>query len=143
MTHVCKRSIVPIVSQGVAVKAWLGWALAVLAVAAGYQGWGWAGVALAVTVIAFWLLLEFSRSLRVLREAAGAPVGSVANAVMLNAKLEAGMRLPQILKLTRSLGRPVSQEPEVWAWADAAGDEVQVTLRAGLVAAWELKRAGA
>ncbi len=124
-------------------KAWLGWALAVLAVAAGYQGWGWAGVALAVTVIAFWLLLEFSRSLRVLREAAGAPVGSVANAVMLNAKLEAGMRLPQILKLTRSLGRPVSQEPEVWAWADAAGDEVQVTLRAGLVAAWELKRAGA
>jgi hypothetical protein len=143
MTHVCKRSIVPIVSQGAAVKAWLGWALAVLAVAAGYQGWGWAGVALAVTVIAFWLLLEFSRSLRVLREAAGAPVGSVANAVMLNAKLEAGMRLPQILKLTRSLGRPVSQEPEVWAWADAAGDEVQVTLRAGLVAAWELKRAGA
>jgi hypothetical protein len=125
------------------VKAWLGWALAVLAVAAGYQGWGWAGVALAVTVIAFWLLLEFSRSLRVLREAAGAPVGSVANAVMLNAKLEAGMRLPQILKLTRSLGRQVSQEPEVWAWADAAGDEVQVTLRAGLVAGWELKRAGA
>jgi len=121
----------------------LGWGLAVVAIAVGYQSWGWRGVALAVTVTVFWLLLQFTRSLRVLRDAAGAPVGSVANAVMLNAKLHAGMRLPDVLKLTRSLGRPLSQEPEIWAWADEGGDEVHVTLRDGRISAWELKRAGA
>ena len=121
----------------------LGWGLALVAVAVGYQSWGWGGVVLAVTLTVFWLLLQFSRSLRVLRDAAGKPVGSVANAVMLNAKLHAGMRLPDVLKLTRSLGRPLSQEPEAWAWADEGGDEVRVTLQGGRVTAWELKRAGA
>jgi len=121
----------------------LGWGLAVVAIAVGYQSWGWRGVALAVTVTVFWLLLQFTRSLRELRDAAGAPVGSVANAVMLNAKLHAGMRLPDVLKLTRSLGRPLSQEPEIWAWADEGCDEVHVTLRDGRISAWELKRAGA
>ena len=121
----------------------LGWGLALVAVAVGYQSWGWGGVVLAVTLTVFWLLLQFSRSLRVLRDAAGKPVGSVANAVMLNAKLHTGMRLPEVLKLTRSLGRPLSQDPEAWAWADEAGDEVRVTLQDGRVSAWELKRAGA
>ncbi len=121
----------------------MGWALAVLAVAAGYQGWGWRGVALAASVITFWLLLQFSRSLRVLRDAAGAPVGSVASAVMLHAKLQRGMNLAQVLKLTRSLGRRVRDEPETWAWADAGGDEVQVVLQGGRVSGWDLKRAGA
>jgi len=124
-------------------KAWLGWGLAVLAVAVGYLSWGWRGVALAVTVTAFWLLLQFSRSLRVLRQAAGSPVGSVANAVMLHAKLHRGMNLPQVLKLTRSLGRRVADEPETWAWADAGGDEVQVILHDGRVSSWELQRAAA
>ncbi len=122
-------------------KAGFGWALAFVAVVVGWQGWGWQGVALAVTVTVFWLLLEFSRSLRVLREAAGSPVGSVGNAVMLNAKLATGMRLPQVLKLTRSLGRAVSSEPEVWAWTDGGGDEVRVTLQGGRVSTWQLLRA--
>ena len=124
-------------------KGALGWGLAVVAVAVGYQSWGFSGVVLALTLTVFWLLLQFSRSLRVLRDAAGKPVGSVANAVMLNAKLHTGMRLPDVLKLTRSLGRPLSQEPEAWAWADEGGDEVHVTLNGGRVSAWELKRAGA
>jgi Flp pilus assembly protein TadB len=121
----------------------LGWGLAVVAVAVGYHSWGWGGVVLALTLTVFWLLLQFSRSLRVLRDAAGAPVGSVANAVMLSSKLHAGMRLPDVLKLTRSLGRPLSQDPEAWAWVDEGGDEVRVTLHDGRVTAWELKRAGA
>lgn len=121
----------------------MGWALAVVGVAAGWVGYGWRGVVLALTVIVFWLLLQFSRSLRVLQQAARRPMGSVANAVMLQAKLQRGMSLPQVLKLTGSLGRAVSTEPEVWAWADAGGDEVQVTLQAGQVTAWELRRAAA
>lgn len=124
-------------------NAWIGWALVAAAVTAGYTGYGWRGVALAITVTAFWLLLQFSRSLRVLRQAAESPVGQVASAVMLQSRLHRGMRLPEVLKLTRSLGRRVADEPETWAWADAGGDEVQVVLRDGRISSWELKRAGA
>jgi hypothetical protein len=55
----------------------VGWGLAVLAVAAGWLGWGWRGVVLAVTVVVFWLLLQFSRTLRVLRAAGQRPVGTI------------------------------------------------------------------
>lgn len=124
-------------------NAALGWALAVAAVAVGYSVYGWAGVVLAFSVIVFWLLLQFSRALRVLRTAGSSPVGSVANAVMFNAKLNQGMRLPDVLKLTRSLGRRIgdSETPEVWAWADESGDEVQVQLQGGRVVGWQLARA--
>lgn len=122
-------------------NAWLGWGLGAAAVAVGYASYGWPGVVLALTVVAFVLLLQFSRALRALRQAAGRPVGQVANAVMLNAKLQKGMRLPDVLKLTGSLGRRVAQEPETWAWADAGHDEVQVVLHGGRVSGWELKRA--
>ena len=120
-----------------------GWALAVCAVAVGYVGYGWQGVALAVTVIAFWLLLQFSRALRALRAAAGRPVGSVESAVMLHTKLHTGMRLAQVLKLTRSLGHPAADSPETFAWRDAGGDEVRVVLRQGRTESWALQRAGA
>lgn len=119
----------------------VGWALAVAAVAAGYVGYGWKGVVLALTVIVFWLLLQFSRALRVLRNASNAPVGSVKSAVMFNARISQGQRLPELLKLTGSLGRKVSDAPETWAWADAGGDAVHVTLVDGRVSAWELRRA--
>ena len=69
----------------------LGWGLAVAAVVAGWFGYGWPGVLLAVSVVVFWLLLQFSRVLRVMRMAAGRPLGVIDNAVMLNAKLRPGM----------------------------------------------------
>jgi len=122
--------------------AWLGWVLAGAALAAGYVAYGWRGVVLALSVVVFWLLLQFSRSLRVLRQAAGSPVGEVANAVMLQARLHTGMRLPDILKLTRSLGRKVADNPETFVWTDAGGDAVSVELRQGRVTAWQLRRAG-
>ena len=62
------------------------------ALAAGYVGYGWPGVVLALTVVVFWLLLQFSRALRTLRNAASGPVGQVASAVMLHSRLKAGMR---------------------------------------------------
>ena len=124
---------------------WLGWALALAAVVAGFWSYGWKGLVLAITAIAFWLLLQFSRALRTLRDAAQAPVGMVANAVMLHSRLAAGMRLPDVLRLTGSLGRragTADSQPveETWAWADAAGDEVHVLLRDGRVQSWQLQR---
>lgn len=123
-------------------SAAVGWALAALAMVAGIVGYGWRGGVLALTAVVFWLLLQFSRSLRALRDASHRPVGSVPNAVMLHAGLARGMRLVEILKLTRSLGAKLSDEPEVFVWRDEGGDEVRVELRGGRLAAWTLHRAG-
>jgi len=122
-------------------NAWIGWALAVMAVAAGYVGYGWPGVALAVSVVVFWLLLQFSRALRVMRLAAEAPVGHVPSAVMLQAKLNAGMPLMDVVKLTRSLGRKVRDEPETFAWRDESGAEVEIEFAGGRCRQWRLIRA--
>jgi Flp pilus assembly protein TadB len=121
-------------------NAWIGWALAAAALAAGYLGYGWRGLLLALSAIVFWMLLQFSRSLRVLRQAAQRPVGTVASAVMLNAKLQVGLRLPDVIRLAGSLGRAVSETPEVWAWDDAGGAEVQVTFQRARCARWMLVR---
>jgi hypothetical protein len=121
-------------------QALLGWALAVAAIAIGWVQWGWQGVVLAATVIVFWLLLQFSRALRVLRAAGQAPVGHVASAAMLNAKLHQGMRLPQILALTKSLGRKIADDPETFEWTDPGGDRVRLELRRARLAVWTLLR---
>ena len=118
----------------------IGWSLAALAVALGHLQWGWRGVVLAVTVIVFWLLLQFGRALRVLRAAGQAPVGHVQSAAMLNAKLHPGLRLPQILALTRSLGTRIADDPETFEWRDAGGDTVRVELRNGRLVRWALQR---
>lgn len=120
----------------------VGWALAAAAVALGGWQWGWQGVLLGATVVVFWLLLQFSRSLRVLRQAGAAPKGSVANAVMLHSRLQAGMTLMQILPLAGSLGEPLAPPPdERFAWTDASGDRVELLLRGGRLAEWQLRRA--
>jgi uncharacterized protein (DUF58 family) len=123
-------------------SAKLGWALAAAALLAGWFGYGWRGLALAATVIAFWLLLQFSRTLRVLRSAASSPVGHVDSAVMLNVRLRAGMRLPDVIGLTKSLGRKIADAPETFAWRDGGGDEVRLEFADGRCTRWTLHRAG-
>jgi hypothetical protein len=122
-------------------QGWIGWLLAAAAIAIGWRQWGWPGVVLAITVIVFWLLLQFSRALRVLRTAGQAPVGHVDSAVMLNTRLQRGMRLPQVLALSKSLGRKLADDPETFEWADAGGDRVRIELRGGRLTAWSLARA--
>ena len=120
----------------------VGWILAVLIVVTSWQAYGWSGVALAVTLIVFWLLLQFNRTVRVMKNAAGAPVGSVPSAVVLNAKLKQGMLLMQVIAMTRSLGRMVREAPDldVFAWADNGGSEVVVTFERGRAVRWTLTR---
>ena len=121
-------------------SAKLGWALAVLALAAGYLGDGWRGLLLALTVIAFWLLLQFSRALRAMRLAAHAPIGHVPSAVMLHARLHAGMQMMNVVKLTRSLGRKLRDEPDTFAWRDESGAEVEIEFADGRCRSWRLTR---
>ena len=118
----------------------LGWALAVAAVALGYVQWGWQGVLLAVTGIVFWLLLQFTRALRAMRTAGGAPVGHVASAVMLQARLKKGQRLMDIILLTRSLGEKLADDPETFRWTDDSGAAVTVELVKGRCVRWSLAR---
>jgi len=120
-----------------------GWALALVAIVLGWFQWGWQGVLLAISVVVFWLLLQFSRAMRVMRQAAGAPIGHVDSAVMLNAKLRAGMRLMEIIPLTRSLGQTVEGEPglpETFTWTDTSGACVRVQLVGGRLRQWSLER---
>ena len=52
-----------------------------------------------------------------------------------------GMKLLQILPLTRSLGQKVADEPETFVWTDGGGDRVRVELRDGRCTAFALERA--
>lgn len=118
-----------------------GWALAGAALLSAYLAYGLPGVALAFTVIVFWLLLQLGRTLRVMRRAGQAPVGSVPSAVMLNAKLREGMTMLELLPLAGSLGRAEDgPEPEVYLWQDADGSCVRTVFVNGRLRRWALQR---
>lgn len=121
----------------------LGWAMAAVALAAGWRGYGWPGLALAVSVIVFWLLIQFNRSVAVMRNAAGAPIGHIDSAVMLNSQLSVGLPMIGIITLTRSLGKRVADSPETWAWADASGSDVTIVFDKGRCQRWTLNRPAA
>ena len=129
-------------------QAVIAWLLAVAALAGGYLSYGWPGVVLAVTCIVFWLLLQFNRTLRVMRRAGERPVGTVDNAVMLHARLRVGMPLLSIVGMTRSLGRLVEDAgtpqdapgSETYEWRDGAGDRVVVHCARGRCSRWQLLR---
>jgi hypothetical protein len=121
----------------------MGWVLAAALMALATTQYGWRGAVLAGTVIAFWMLLQFSRALRVLRTAAGRPKGQVDSAVMLGSKLRKGMTLAKVLPLTRSLGEKCEADAgqERWRWTDAGGDTITLRFAGGVLADWALARA--
>jgi hypothetical protein len=119
---------------------WMGAGLALASLILGGALLGWQGIVFAVTGIVFWLLLQMSRLMRVMKLAGAAPLGSVGNAVMLNSQLRPGMKLVDLIALAGSLG--VKQGPETFVWRDAGGDAVAVVLSKGRLAEWRLIRAG-
>ena len=121
-------------------NAKLGWALAALAVVLGYLQYGWPGAVMAISAAVFWLLMQFTRAMRAMRVAGSAPVGSVASAVMLNAKLRTGQRLMDVITLARSLGEKLSEEPETYRWTDNSGVSVAIEFNKGLSVRWTLAR---
>lgn len=118
---------------------WMGVGLALAALVLGGVLLGWQGVIFATTGIIFWLLLQISRLMRVMKQAGAAPLGSVGNAVMLNSKLHAGMKLVDLISLAGSLGKKQAQD--CYVWRDAGGDAVEVVLKKGKLAEWRLTRA--
>lgn len=110
---------------------------------AGYRAYGWAGVAAVGGGVVMWLLLHFTRLMNVLRKAADHPIGYVSSAVMLNAKLQSGMALMQVMALTRSLGQlqsPAEMQPEIYRWTDTSGAQVDCEFHHGKLVQWQLQR---
>lgn len=117
-------------------------AIAILTLGA-WQAFGWAGIALAVGGIVMWVLLHFTRMVTILKKAADRPIGHVASAVMLNAKLQKGATLMHVIAMTRSLGQLQSEkdsQPEVYTWTDTTDSVVTCTFVGGKLTEWTLQR---
>ena len=119
---------------------WIGWGLASVVMLTGWFSYRWSGLALAFSVVVFWLLIQFNRSVRVMRDAAGSPVGHVPSAVMLHSKLRVGLPMMQIVTMTKSLGKRLSDAPETWSWTDDSAIEVQIRFDKGRCLSWVLNR---
>ena len=92
-----------------------------------WRQYGGLGLLLAFSMLMFWLTIQFSQTLRVLKRAASQPKGSVAHALKLHVKLKPGMKLLEVIGLTGSLGEMLSEpdtQPEVFRWSDASGASV-------------------
>ena len=114
----------------------------VLALAA-WRSYQWPGVALVGSGIVMWILLHFTRMLTVLKRATDRPIGSVASAVMLNAKLKKGVNLMHVIAMTRSLGALQSEkdaQPEVFRWTDNGDSHVTCIFTGGKLTEWVLHR---
>ncbi len=124
-----QRILLPVAGAAIVFGAW--------------RSYGWPGVAIGVSVLAMWLLLHFTRLMHVLKRAADRPVGWVGSAVMLNAKLRAGVNLLHVVALTRALGEqlsPKDQQPEVFRWTDEGGSHVTCEFAGGRLTKWTLFR---
>ena len=112
-------------------------------VAGAWHQYKWPGVAVSTGAVVMWILLHFTRMVTVLSRAANRPVGHVASAVMLNAKLKKGVNLMHVIAMTKSLGERLSEEnvqPEVFKWADSGDSFVVCTFKAGKLQAWDMTR---
>jgi hypothetical protein len=86
---------------------------------------------MAVSAIVFWLLLQFNRAVRVMKNAADSPLGEIESAVMFHAKLERGLTMLQVVTRTRSLGKKIEGSEDDWAWHDPGGNRVSLHFERG------------
>lgn len=116
-----------------------GAALIVLA----YRSYGWPGVSVVAGGLVMWLLLHVTRLMTVMQRAAKQPIGFVASAVMLNAKLKPGVTLMHVIAMTRALGERLTAEgeqPEQYRWTDGSHSSVTAHFRDGRLVSWDLAR---
>ena len=109
----------------------------------GHRQFGWPGVAAVSGGLLLWLLLHFTRLMSVMQRAARRPIGHVDSAVMLNARLQPGLPLLNVIGLARALGELQSAEgaqPEVYRWTDPGGARVEAEFAGGKLQRWRLER---
>lgn len=116
---------------------------AVVGLGLAWQAWGVIGLALVATGLVTWVMLHFTRALQVLKRAADRPIGFVASAVMLNAKLKKGVNLLHVVAMTKALGElqsPKDTQPEVFRWTDLGKSFVECEFKDGKLVQWALTR---
>ncbi len=118
----------------------LGWALVAALCAVSWQSYGWRGLAMAVSAVVFWLLLQFNRTVRFMQDAAQRPLGVVPSAVMFHAGLRPGLTMLKIVKGTKTLGRKVEGTNDDWTWSDEGGVAVRLHFERGALVRWEVVR---
>ncbi|MDQ6627080.1 MAG: hypothetical protein M3Z29_01295 [Pseudomonadota bacterium] len=120
----------------------LGWLLVAVLGVVSWQSYGWRGVAIAASLVVFWLLLQFNRTVRVMQNAAQQPLGHVPSAVMFQAGLRRGLTMLKIVKATRTLGRKAeaSDGADDWIWSDDGGVSVRLHFERGVLVRWQLER---
>ena len=118
----------------------VGWLMAALLTWFAWRAYGLPGLALAASATVFWLLLQFGRAMRVMKMAAGRPVGHVPSAVMFQARLRPRLTMLQVVTMTRSLGTRLGPGDDDWAWADDGGNRVRLHFEKGRLRTWSLER---
>lgn len=119
--------------------------------------YGWQGFVVAITFWVFWLILQFSQTLRFMRQITQRPTGQIPDAQAFSQKLRPNMGLLAIFKLSQSLGQAISltgaqlaqtQNPkqlqgadQCWQWRDPLGNTVTVYIRHEKCIYWELQQA--
>ena len=114
-----------------------------VALAAAWYEYRWMGVFAVLGVVMMWLLLHWTRMMQVLRRASDRPVGYVASAVMMNAKLKPKVTLLHVIAMTRSLGAlqsPADVQPEIYRWTDGSDSHVTAEFQDGKLVKWTLFR---
>ncbi len=133
-------------------KIWISALLILAATGFAWHTWGGAAVAAVAGALVMWLLLHYTRLMKIMQRAAQRPIGTVSNAVMLNARLAQGQTLMKTIGMTQSLGQSVGQSVastpapsdtgfETFVWTDASGDSVTVSFKRGKLQRWHLTRA--
>lgn len=114
--------------------------LAGVAILGGGFLYGWRGVVLGLTIVVFWMILQFSQASRTLRHVAQTPKGRIDSVVRVQSRLAHGMTLGEVLAVTGSLGLPTKIRDE-YIWQDDTGHDIAITLRRGVVVRWAVTRA--
>ncbi len=109
--------------------------LAGVAVIAAAIAYGWIGLLASVALVVFWGVLRFNRASRLMRDIAHRPRGKVSSVVKMQAQLNQGMSMDDVLRITHSLGEPASDHGD-WRWSDEAGNEIVVVVRRDVVVRW-------
>ena len=118
------------------------WLFPTLVLALCYAAWrsyGWQGLVLAMLMSSFWVLLHFTKLMRLLRAAAARPKGAVADIPALQRHLRTGMPLHDVVRRTACLGeRPAdATADEVFDWHDEQGRVLRLHFQAGRLQRFE------
>jgi len=116
-------------------------ALSLALIYAAWLSYGGQGVLLAAVMLSFWVLLHFTKIMRLLRAAAKQPLGYCRDCRALGSKLSAGMPLYKVVQHSHSLGyRQDSDDPTIdrFVWEDPQGWRIDVALQHGRLTEWTL-----